>query len=115
MQTQDSIKIYNSAFVGSKTANGGEVVTGTSRAQYKGVKEARVGDWVQYPNGSKAKITSGAGYAVLSDSYPIAIVGSHVEGGDFIIDSPVLGMEIHIDENNHPEGFLVEGWTYNKG
>ncbi len=114
MNTQNSMKTYVPAYVGSKTAHGGTVVTGTSGCEHSGVKQARVGDWVQYPNGSKASIISGAGSAQTADGYPIAIVGSHIEGDDQIIDTPVHGMELLIDENNRPEGFLVKGWTLPK-
>jgi uncharacterized Zn-binding protein involved in type VI secretion len=104
--------IYKPAMLGAKTAKGGTVVTVTSGCTSDGVAEARIGDTVRYPDGTESVITSGCGFASMSDNLPIAIVGSHVQGGDYIVSSPESGMALHIDERNRPAGFLVEGWKH---
>ena len=78
---------YALATLGSKTENGGEVWTASSGIYMGGLRFARVGDEVRYPDGSTSKIASGAGYASVEDGLPHAIVGSTIENGDKIISS----------------------------
>lgn len=78
---------YPIATLGSKTQNGGEVSTASSGIYMSGLRFARVGDEVRYPDGSTSKIASGAGYASVEDGLPHAIVGSTIENGDKIISS----------------------------
>lgn len=106
---------YELAVVGAKTANGGEVTSASSGGHLGQHEVALVGDIVSYPDGRTAKITSGAGGVSSIDGKPPAIVGSHVEGGDRIISTPVHGAEICLDPSRPlPEGFLVEGYVLSK-
>lgn len=81
------VKNYAFATKGAKTLRGGEVVSATGRSRICGHEVARVGDLVRYPDGSESRITSGAGFAVMVDGLPLAIVGSHVGADDHIISS----------------------------
>lgn len=103
--------IYETAVVGAKTAHGGEVTGASSNSHLDHCEIALVGDTVSYPDGRTARITSGAGEASCINGIPFAIVGSHVEGGDRIVSTPVHGSVICLDSKDPlPEGFLVEGY-----
>ncbi len=51
-------------------------------------KAGTVGDLIHYPDGSTARITSGLGLADGPDFAPLAFVGSELDNGDTITDSP---------------------------
>ncbi|WP_338638727.1 hypothetical protein [Burkholderia pyrrocinia] len=44
---------------------------------------------IHYPDGSTARIVSGLGLADRPDFAPLAFVGSELDNGDTITDSPV--------------------------
>jgi uncharacterized Zn-binding protein involved in type VI secretion len=103
----DSLEIYRPAAVGAKTKLGGEVITSSSRIIFGGHHIATVGDTVRYPDGHEEKITSGTGVMAAN----IAIIGSHISGGDVIISSPDTRVEMKLPKDGpRPEGFLVEGF-----
>ena len=79
--------IYNLATLGSKTQQGGEVVTATTGINIDGHRIARVGDMVRYPDGTECAIVSGAGIASVHNGQSVALVGSGVANGDTIIES----------------------------
>lgn len=99
------------ATLGAKTTQGGEVVSASVESEINFLPVACVGDVVQYPDGSKSKISSGAGFAAAFKDNPLAIVGSHIENGDTIMSSPQSIAEIirYADEPSIP-GFLEEGY-----
>ncbi|CAB3758730.1 hypothetical protein GQ57_03360 [Burkholderia sp. MSh2] len=51
-------------------------------------KAATVGDLIHYPDGSIARVTTGQGLADGPDFAPLAFVGSELDNGDTITDSP---------------------------
>jgi len=51
-------------------------------------KAAVLEDLVHYPDGSTAKIVSGLGLADQREFEPLAFVGSELDNGDVITDSP---------------------------
>ena len=78
---------YALATIGSKTVRGGRVVSASTTIEVNHRRVACVGDMVRYPDGGESKIISGAGFAAAYSGNPLAIVGSHIENGDTIIDS----------------------------
>lgn len=79
--------IYDLATLGSKTLRGGEVVTASTGMVIDKHRIACVGDSVRYPDGSEARIVSGAGFALTFERRPAAIVGSAIDNGDVITTS----------------------------
>jgi hypothetical protein len=47
-----------------------------------------MGDLIHYPDGTTARITSGLGLPDSRDYAPLAFVGSELDNGDTITDSP---------------------------
>ncbi|EKU54497.1 MULTISPECIES: PAAR domain-containing protein [Acinetobacter] len=99
--------IYYVAVHGAKSQNGGLVNTSSNTVKLSGLPIARVGDEVIYADGTISKITSGAGTACIVDGSPVALVGSHIENGDVIIESPNTTIAIRIYKDQPiPENFL---------
>jgi uncharacterized Zn-binding protein involved in type VI secretion len=73
---------YPAATETSTTERGGKVIS-TSGFATIGGRVALVGDLVRYPDGSEARIVSGASVVVYR-SRPMAIVGSELNNGDRI-------------------------------
>lgn len=69
---------------GSTTERGGKVINASSGSVVGGKRVALVGDTVQYPDGSEARIVSGAGSAFVYQGRSIALVGSELDNGDRI-------------------------------
>ncbi|EPF6519047.1 PAAR domain-containing protein [Acinetobacter baumannii] len=92
--------IYYVAVHGAKSQNGGLVNASSNNGKIKGLSIARVGDEVIYADGTTSKIISGAGTACIVDGAPVALVGSRLENGDEIIDSPntTIGIRIYKDQ-----------------
>ncbi|WP_269503816.1 PAAR domain-containing protein [Burkholderia sp. IMCC1007] len=81
---------YRLAVRGATTARGGALREPSSTwdvAPHLG-KAATVGDLIHYPDGSTARVISGLGLADASDFAPLAFVGSELDNGDTITDSP---------------------------
>ena len=116
MSSQDESTKYTVATHLSKTQKGGVVIASIGACHCLAddgsqmLRTAVVGDTVEYPDGSVAQITSGAGFVFMDNNHPVAIVGSHVSGGDRIISSHVTYGELLITPSDTAKGFLVEGW-----
>lgn len=83
------IAIYRVAAEGSQTRNGGVIKKTTSQMAFKladgsQVRAAHKGDYVVYPDGTTAHIVTCAGEA----NNHIALVGSTLNNGDEIINTP---------------------------
>ncbi|HHZ8496336.1 TPA: hypothetical protein ACWMK0_003857 [Enterobacter mori] len=88
------IAIHRLAVEGSLTRNGGILNTATTGIEIevapgKKLRVAQTQDEVVYPDGSAAKIISGAGLAGhFANGHHIALVGSRLSNGDEIISTP---------------------------
>lgn len=99
--------IYYVAVHGAKTQNDGLVNASSTNTKIKGLSIARVGDEVIYADGTTSKIISGAGTACIVDGSPVALVGSRLENGDEIIESPNNTIAIRIYKDQAlPQNFL---------
>jgi len=99
--------IYCIAVNGAKSKNGGLVKASTDKVKFAGLAVARVGDDVIYADGTVSKIISGSGSTCLVEGVPVALVGSRLENGDEIIESPNTAVTIRIFKYEPlPEGFL---------
>ncbi|MEB6479834.1 PAAR domain-containing protein [Acinetobacter vivianii] len=98
---------YCAAFNGSKTKNGGLIHASSDSYSIKGVCLALVGDNAIYIDGSTSKIISGAGSALTIYGKSAALVGSLLENGDEIIDSPETSLVFRLyPDQIPPKGFL---------
>lgn len=66
------------------------------------VNVAVIGDEVEYPDGSTARIVTGAGEHFLD----AALVGSRLENGDEIIDTPQDGVVLNVRKDVHLQNLL---------
>ncbi|WP_303299547.1 PAAR domain-containing protein [Acinetobacter pittii] len=99
--------IYHVAVHGAKSQNGGLINASSNSSKIKGLSIARVGDEVIYADGTASKIISGAGIACVVEGSPVALVGSRLENGDVIIDSPNTTIAIRIYKDQPlPQNFL---------
>ncbi|MEO4176518.1 PAAR domain-containing protein [Acinetobacter pittii] len=99
--------IYYVAVHGAKTQNNGLVNVSSTNTKIKGLSIARVGDEVIYADGTTSKIISGAGTACIVDGSPVALVGSRLDNGDEIIESPNTTIAIRIYKDQPlPQNFL---------
>jgi uncharacterized Zn-binding protein involved in type VI secretion len=78
------------AVQGATTARGGVLLepSGTWNTGVRFGKAGAVGDLIHYSDGSTARIVSGLGLADNRDFTPLAFVGSELDNGDTITDSP---------------------------
>jgi uncharacterized Zn-binding protein involved in type VI secretion len=79
--------IYLFVTIGSPTKRGGHVTRVSTKAEYKGMALARVGDIVTYDDGSEAIIIDGAGFAATWEDKPFALVVSRLDNGDTITET----------------------------
>jgi uncharacterized Zn-binding protein involved in type VI secretion len=81
---------YRLAVRGSTTARGGVLrePSGTWEVSIALGKAGVIGDLIHYPDGSTARIVSGLGLSGDRDFPPRAFVGSELDNGDTITDSP---------------------------
>lgn len=99
--------IYYIAVHGAKTQNDGLVNTSSTNTKIKGLSIARVGDEVIYADGTTSKIISGAGTACVVDGLSVALIGSRLENGEEIIESPHTSIAIRIYKDRPlPQNFL---------
>lgn len=107
---------YDLATLGSKTRQGGEVVTASTGTVVHGHRIACVGDIVRYPDGTESRIVSGAGVAMAYKGRPAAIVGSATENGDTIVSSLQSSAQIR-EYADHPgiPGLLQPGFVIPTG
>ncbi len=107
--------IFARATIGAKTSWGGEVITASSKCKIRNMAFAFVGDTIRYTDGTEAKISSGAGTVINDNGNVVAILGSHIDNGDYICWTPDAGASITVFEDEPlPEGFLVKGWSHPK-
>ncbi|SEM11471.1 MULTISPECIES: PAAR domain-containing protein [unclassified Acinetobacter] len=100
-------KVY-AAFNGSKTKKGGLVRASTDTYKVKGISLALVGDEAIYTDGSTAKIISGAGSAITVHNRSAALIGSLLENGDEIIDSPITAHVLRLYHDAAlPKDFMI--------
>lgn len=99
--------VYYLAVNGAKTRNGGLVRAINDNCKIAGIAIACVGDVAIYVDGTTSKIISGAGQACVIESKSVALVGSRLENGDEIIDSPNHSHAIRLFKDKPiPEDFL---------
>ncbi|MBN3773028.1 MULTISPECIES: PAAR domain-containing protein [Burkholderia] len=81
---------YRLAVRGATTARGGALreATGTWDTGVRLGKSGVVGNQIHYADGSTARIISGLGLVDNGDFQPLAFVGSELDNGDVITDSP---------------------------
>ncbi|WP_277187660.1 PAAR domain-containing protein [Caballeronia sp. BR00000012568055] len=74
---------------GATTPRGGVLLEVTGEYEVRDVERraARIGDFVQYPDGSRARIITGVGIAG-DTKHAYGVVGSLLDNGDCINDSP---------------------------
>lgn len=99
--------IYHLAVNGAKTKKGGLLKSSSNIWKIKGLSVGRVGDDVIYADGTTSKIISGAGEACIVEGASIALIGSRLENGDEIIESPSTGITIRLFKDQpKPKHFL---------
>ncbi|WP_286994875.1 PAAR domain-containing protein [Acinetobacter sp.] len=104
--------MYSLAVNGSKTKQGGLVKASATQGKIGDLSIARIGDDVIYADGTIAKIISGAGKVCIVEGLSAALVGSQLDNGDEIIDSPNRTVAINIFKGETlPEGFLIPEGT----
>lgn len=81
---------FRLAVRGASTARGGVLRTPSAQWEVSQAlgKAGAVGDLIYYPDGSTARIVEGIGLINHPDCEPLAFVGSALENGDAITDSP---------------------------
>jgi len=113
------IAIYRIAVAGSLTQRGG-VADEFNADPMQGYKILRddeqmasvltVGCRVTYPDGSTARVVSGAGSQYAIDECGIALVGSELDNGDMIISTPQSsGVLVGREGVDMPADFLIAG------
>ncbi|WP_321873361.1 hypothetical protein [Burkholderia ubonensis] len=100
MKNEQAAPTYLFATIGALTERGGRVTKATGSLAIAGLVDARVddgirlgkagvvGNQVHYADGSTAQIVSGHGRADNGDFEPLAFVGSELDNGDTVTDSP---------------------------
>lgn len=98
----------------SLTRLGGVIENASSPAAFRlddgsEIRKALVGDCALYPDGSRARIISGAGDAAThSNGVSFALVGSVLDNGDEIVSTPQsMAMLVSRDRVPMPDNFLV--------
>jgi uncharacterized Zn-binding protein involved in type VI secretion len=97
--------------IGSRTKDGGYVTRVSTKAEYKGLALARVGDIVTYADGSEASIIDGAGFAAAWEDKPFALVGSRLSNGDTITETLQDGFGITVREGELIPGLFDPAYT----
>ncbi|MBT2789162.1 PAAR domain-containing protein [Paraburkholderia strydomiana] len=95
------------AVAGATTPRGGVLrdATGTYEVQEMCRKAARIGDFMEYPDGTRARIITGIGLPGKPDC-AFGVVGSMLDNGDMINDSPhrdVRTSTVFVPVNEHGE------------
>ena len=81
---------YRFAVSGATTRLGGVLRAATSEYEIREIQRnaARVGDFVEYADGTRAQIVTGVGLPDAPGLRPLAVVGSLLDNDDVISDSP---------------------------
>jgi uncharacterized Zn-binding protein involved in type VI secretion len=85
---------YAAALEGSTTEHGGTVVGAGSSVYVNGARVALVGDVVRYPDGTTARIVSGAGACMINHGRCVALIGSELDNGDWIVGPEHEGLRV---------------------
>ncbi|MEY8711633.1 hypothetical protein [Mangrovibacter phragmitis] len=94
MKDRSLVAIWRFATAGSLTRNGGKIEKASANDSFtledgSEVNRAMVGDYVVYPDGSRAKIINGFGSVNTNgNSVSFALVGSRLDNGDVIVSTP---------------------------
>jgi hypothetical protein len=83
----------------------------STKAEYKGIALARVGDIVTYDDGSEATIIDGAGFAAAWEDKPLALVGSRLSNGDTITETLQDGFGITGRDGKAVPGLFDPAYT----
>lgn len=97
---------YPVAVEGSTTERGGMVVQAMSNIVIDGGRVAVVGDAVRYPDGTLARIVSGAGSAMFDRGRSVALVGSELDNGDRIVGPEHKGLVLNDFADKPIEGLF---------
>lgn len=115
MATRTLVGIWRFATTGARSRLGGRIEKASAHDYFTLeaghiVSRAMVGDNVIYPDGSYARIISGAGFAATNGlGVSFALVGSHLDNGDEIISTPLPDLLLAKWDNSEPlpDDFLV--------
>lgn len=94
MKDRSLLAIWRFATTGSSTRDGGKIEHASANETFtlddgSKVSRAMVGDDVVYPNGTRARIISGSGFASTNGKgVSYALVGSLLDNGDVIVSTP---------------------------
>jgi uncharacterized Zn-binding protein involved in type VI secretion len=83
---------YAAALEGSITEHGGTVVGASGSVSINDARVALVGDAARYPDGTTARIVSGAGAFMINHGRCVALVGSELDNGDWIVGPEQEGL-----------------------
>lgn len=98
---------YAVALNGARTKKGGIIRASEYSFRVSGIPLALVGDEATYSDGSTSKIISGLGVALTVFGHSLALVGSYLENGDVIIETPETSFEFRLyHDDSIPKGFL---------
>lgn len=94
MKDRSLVAIWRFATAGSLTRNGGKIEEASANNSFtledgSEVKLAMVGDYVVYPDGTRARIINGSGSVNTNgNGVSFALVGSQLDNGDVIVSTP---------------------------
>lgn len=115
MKDRSLMAIWRFATTGALTRNDGKIEKASANDSFiledgSEVNRAMVGDYVVYPNGTRAKIINGSGSVNTNDSgVSFALVGSKLDNGDMIISTPQDSAFLYLLDNSPamPADFLT--------
>jgi len=93
MKDRSLLQIWRFATTGAVTRDGGIIEHGSASDTFTlsdGIKVSRamVGDYVVYPDATRARIVSGSGSVNTCGGISYALVGSLLDNGDVIVSTP---------------------------
>lgn len=94
MKDRSLMAIWRFATTGALTQNGGKIEKASANDSFtledgSEVNRAMVGDYVVYPDGTRAKIINGSGSVNTNGSgVSYVLVGSQLDNGDVIVSTP---------------------------
>ena len=94
MKDRSLVAIWRFATTGALTQNGGKIEKASANDTFiledgSEVSRAMVGDYVVYPDGTRARIINGSGSVNTNgNGVSYALVGSQLDNGDVIISTP---------------------------
>ncbi|CAJ0814023.1 PAAR domain-containing protein [Ralstonia flaminis] len=107
MQEQQTNAVTHAfATLAAETKRGGRVSKLSTKAEYRGLALARVGDIVTYDDGTEATNIDSAGFAAAWDGKPFAPIGSRLSNGDRITKGLQNGFGILVNEDKPIAGLL---------